>query len=292
MIQTIKYFFLLLLFIQCAFNLYAQQSFVLSYAFGAFKNAQRISLDNFNHIFVSDASANTITRFGFDGTEQKLIGGLGWGENQFDQPIGIDAQFGIELYVADYGNHRIQRFDGNLNYIATFSTRDIPEATLSFGYPKDVALTRLGDLYIIDSENNRIIKVNSFSAIERTFGSIESGRGQLQSPRRIHVGKDDNIYILEKDRIVIFDTFGTFLTEIGSEIIKDANGFCIDNDRIYIVSNDHCVVLKTDGSVVQSIDRRYFLGTDSRDSFHDITTTTQSVIILTSTQVLIFQKPT
>lgn len=250
-----------------------------------------MSLDGFNHIFVTDVATNTISRYSLDGKEEKTIGGVGWDENQFDRPMGIDAHFGIEIYIADYGNHRIQRFDKTLSFIGSLRTRDNTDPTIRFGYPIDVALSRLGDMYIIDSENRRILKVNSFSRVERIFGSIESGRGQLSIPKRISIGNDDKVYVLEDDRLVIYDLFGTFLYEIGKGILQHANGFFILDTLIFVVTNEGVFTWTTDGNFIGKKTNQEFLGVQSIESYRDIALTKDHLFLLTSSTIHIFHKP-
>jgi len=121
---------------------------------------------------------------------------------------------GIDLYVADYGNHRVQRFDRNLNYVSTLFTRDDPDPMKRFGYPSGVALSRLGELFILDGENVRVLKVNRANVVERTFGGIDAGRGRLRAPSDIVVGPGDRVYVVDRGRVVVFDTFGNYVREL------------------------------------------------------------------------------
>ena len=39
------------------------------------------------------------------------------GDGQFNEPFGIDVDSSNNVYVADSGNHRIEKFDSNGNFI-------------------------------------------------------------------------------------------------------------------------------------------------------------------------------
>ena len=267
------------------------QPLVLLHSFGHFKHARCISRDPAGFLYVSDDAAHVVKKFSPTGDEVKSIGGLGWGENQFDNPSGIDARFGIEVYVADYGNHRIQRFDKTLSFIGSLFMRENADPNLRFGYPIDLVISRLGELYFIDSENNRIMKMNSFSTVDRIFGTVESGTGQLASPRGIALGEDEKVYVLENSRIVVFDTFGNYLYDIGKEIFNAAKGFCIAGDTIYLVTEDSLFLWRIDKTLIGKISAKEFLGITEMEKFEDISVGDQKIFLLTTNEVHVFQIP-
>ena len=198
-------------------------------------------VDLYCNLFLLNAAENSLKLYSREGTLLREVGGSGWSDGQFDRPAGVWAQNGIDVFVADYGNHRIQRFDRELNFVASLSTRDNDNPDERFGYPTDIALSRLGDLFICDGENLRIVKVNSFVKVERTFGGFGAGKGRLQNPTELAIGSNDDIYVLDGARIVVFDNFGNFVTELCEGLFKhpsclyaDAHGVVVvDDDRLY-----------------------------------------------------------
>ena len=188
-----------------------------------------------------DAEKNTVRLLSKEMKRIAEIGGSGWGDDQFDHPSGVWARNGIDVFIADYGNHRIQRFDRKLAFISSFSTRDRANADERFGYPTDVAVSRLGDLFICDSENARIVKVVGLSKIEKTFGGFDAGKGRLKKPNQLEIGPHDNVYVQDAmpdakqgSRVVVFDNFGNFIHIIGEsmfpngvQIYADENGLIL-----------------------------------------------------------------
>jgi DNA-binding beta-propeller fold protein YncE len=61
-----------------------------------------------NNVYVLDQSAHAITRYRPDGKIQKVFGSQGTGPGQVDVPKAIALDRQGNLYVADWGNHRIQ----------------------------------------------------------------------------------------------------------------------------------------------------------------------------------------
>lgn len=204
----------------------------------------RLEVDIYGNMFVVETERSVVRLYSKDTVLVREIGGQGWNNDQFDHPSGIWARNGIDVFVADYGNHRIQRFDRSLNYVATFSTRSSDNPDERFGYPTDVAVSRLGDLYICDSENTRIVKVDRFSQVERVFGGFDAGKGRLENPIRIEIGPHDYIYVLDSNRILVYDTFGNFLHELAPGVFKNPQCLYADYRRILV----------TDGTTIYCFD--------------------------------------
>ena len=198
-----------------------------------FPGGTAIDIDVYGTLYILDSQSATLRQFPADGAQERVIGGPGWGNNQFDHPGAVWARNGIDVFVADYGNHRVQRFDRTLSFVASFSTRDAENPDIRFGYPAGVALSRLGDLFILDSENDRVVKVNRFSVVERTFGGFDAGRGRLQHARGLCVDADDRVYVLDENRIAVFDTFGNFLHDFLPGVVRAP--LCITADDFGVI---------------------------------------------------------
>lgn len=236
------------------------------------RGGTRIDVDINNTVTVVDGENNVVRQYGADLKLLKEIGGPGWSEDRFDHPAGVWARNGIDIFVADYGNHRIQRFDRQLVFISSFSTRERSNPDERFGYPTDVALSRLGDLFICDSENTRILKVSGLSKVERIFGDFGAGRGRLHTPNQLDIGPNDKIYVQDGKRVVVFDTFGNFvhaiegLFEHDPLIYADDEGLVALADmRFYVFDRDDkpLTAVPVDTARVVSTPRAFALSRDS-----------------------------
>jgi sugar lactone lactonase YvrE len=99
-------------------------------------------------------------------------------EALLQQPYGVDFDAAGNLYIADYGsNGRVRRVDAATGVITTVagggpttSHGDGGPATSAWLYhPHDVAIGPDGDLYIADSSNQRIRRVDAETGIISTF---------------------------------------------------------------------------------------------------------------------------
>jgi hypothetical protein len=212
--------------------------------YGSFENAFRMTLGVEGIIYIIDASRNELIALREDDSKSRSIGGFGWGGGSFDRPTGI-ASDGLNIYVSDFGNHRVLRFDRNLNLISALYTRDTSYSFARFGHPTGIALSRLGDLFILDSENLRVLKFSQSSRFERTFGEKEKAKGRIRNPIKIICSNNDHIYVLEPERILEYDYFGAFIRVIGDGQFSNAvsfdvsdNGFLVASEQlIYEISN-------------------------------------------------------
>jgi hypothetical protein len=195
----------------------------------------QLDVDVYGNIIVLDTERNIVRLYSKDRILLRELGGSGWENDQFDRPAGLWARNGIDIFVADYGNHRIQRFDRKLNFISTFSTRESSNPDERFGYPTAVALSRLGDLYICDGENSRILKVNRFTQVERVFGGFDAGKGRLQHPSSLQMGPKDHVYVLDGKRIVVFDSFGNYVHDFVPGLFAAPSCFFADGVGIVIL---------------------------------------------------------
>jgi len=199
----------------------------------------QIEVDVHGNITLLETERNTIRRLTRELAPADQVGGSGWRNDQFDRPSGVWARNGIDVFVADYGNHRIQRFDRSLNFVSSLSTRESDNAAERFGYPTDVALSRLGDLYICDSENTRIVKVDRSNRVERSFGGFDAGKGRLRNPRTLEIGPRDRVYVLDGTRILVFDSFGNFMRQVAGGMFQGSPPVIFADEKgLVVLSSD------------------------------------------------------
>lgn len=203
--------------------------------------------ENKNFIFLITRETNEVIKINLEGKIQKRIGGFGWGEGQFDYPSSITST-AIDIYVADFNNNRIQRFDHNLNFISALNSSDL----IHFEYPNSIALSTKGDLYILDFKNKKVLKINGFNKLERTFGNYESGKIILSDPRRIKLDQLQRIYILDKEQILIYDEFGSLVRSIPipDKIKESVIDIQVDQNNIYFLTERNVYEFQNDLSEI------------------------------------------
>ncbi|CAF0867721.1 unnamed protein product [Adineta steineri] len=119
--------------------------------------------------------------------------------NTLSNPRGIFVDTNLNLYVADCGNDRVQLFlSGQVT--ATTVAGITAAGTISLDCPSDVALDGGGYLFIVDSNNNRIIGSgpNGFRCIIACASTSGSSSSQLSSPSTFSFDSYGNIYVTDQ----------------------------------------------------------------------------------------------
>jgi DNA-binding beta-propeller fold protein YncE len=112
------------------------------------------------------------------------------------EPRGIFVNTNLDLYVADYANHRIQLFPpGQFNGLTVANTSN----TITLNYPTGVVLDADNYLYIVDQDESRILGSGPNGL--RCLVGCDTGRGsasnQLKSPQRLAFDSFGNIYVTD-----------------------------------------------------------------------------------------------
>ncbi len=207
----------------------------------------QIDVDLHGRIAVLDVEANTLRLFDRSGRVIREVGGPGWQDGQFDRPAGLWARNGIDVFVADYGNHRIERFDRSLSFVSSFSTHDSNNPDERFGYPSGVALSRQGDLFICDTENSRIVKVDQTNTVVGTFGDFGAGKGRLSAPRKVELGPRDAVYVLDGERVAMFDAFGNYIRDLAQGLLNRPAALYADNEVVAVMDSEALFFFDADG---------------------------------------------
>ena len=106
--------------------------------------------------YALDQLNNRLIRISKNGNVAGFIGGFGWQEEQFDSPSALWVT-SLDVFVSDKNNHRIQRYDRELNFISILNgSGGIEEG--EFEYPVGVAQSARGNLYVSDHFNGKLLK--------------------------------------------------------------------------------------------------------------------------------------
>jgi DNA-binding beta-propeller fold protein YncE len=260
---------------------FGYQEKIFLFEFGEFLNPRGISVSPSGEIYVADTGNNSVKKFTEDGRFIIDITGYGWGELEFDEPYDVDASSEVSIYVADYNNHRIQRFDRNLNFIATLMTRESPDEASRFGFPRGVAVSKFGDLFIVDGENDRCIKLNKFDQFERNFGGVEAGGGKLTKPSQIAVSMGNLIFVLDVKEVFVFDYYGNFMFKFGAELLNKPTGI-FAWDKFLLVADGRSVIwFNHDG--------KFKFKLDFDEEIRDIAVFNSKIYCLTDSNVRVYK---
>ena len=154
----------------------------------------------------------------------------GTGTNaSFNRPQGIDVDASGNIYVADFYNNRIRKItpSGEVTTLAgsSYGYQDGSGAEARFRYPSDVAVDLLGNVYVADSYNHRIRKINSMGIVTTIAGSGSGGftdglgtSARFNRPSGIAIDASGIIYVADRynHRIRTVSASGQVTTISGS----------------------------------------------------------------------------
>jgi len=266
--------------------LHAQSMLVEDYRFGDFQSAQALSTDRFGHVFISDAGRSVVRKYAINGDLLAEVGGPGWGIGRFDNPRGLDASVSLSVFVADMHNRRIVRLDRDLNVIAALGGES-DAVSVDVGYPIDVASSAFDQLFVLDSENTRILALSDFDRVTYVFGDHTSGEGRLRTPVALAFDGNERLYVLETARVVVFDIFGNFLFTFGSGLFGDAVGIGASKDRVAVVTADTVLQFSSTGESLSIHPREMMVLAESTGVFRDVAYTKFLLLLLTDLSCII-----
>jgi sugar lactone lactonase YvrE len=117
--------------------------------------AAGVAVDASGNVIAVDYSGGHLNKYTNTGTVIWSKGSVGAAAGQFNTPWGLGLDGLGNIYVADSGNNRIQKFDANGNFISQWGA---PQGA-SFNFPGSVDIDETNALlYVADCNNNRIQK--------------------------------------------------------------------------------------------------------------------------------------
>lgn len=275
-------FFLLCLISITTYSVFGQSTrWIREGEIGNFRSAASFSLSPEGYFFVADAGASQVLKLNKDGAVFNTAGGYGWDASGLTTPVDICAE-AVYVLVADEENNKINKYDKNLNLAGTVYKRESLFTEEIFGYPRSVAVSSLGDLYVLDGENNRIVYYSFFGDYKGNFGGFNSGFYTLDKPRRLTALKN-SIAVLDHYDLVIFDLFGSYVQKYSfKERFNSVKSF----EGVVTLTSDRDIYASTDGFDLEFTR----LETDEHLYFIDSILTGDKLYILTENSIVIYRK--
>lgn len=179
--------------------------------------------DTTGRVYVSDALQNQVEVFAADGTPLLHLGGEGTDAGQLIGPRQLTLGPDGLLWVAEYGNYRVQAFDPATGEPRGLRPDPLPERPAGqLGQPRDVAVDpATGDVWVADSWNQRFCRYASDGTHEGCWG----GRGNsppygVKYPRGIGFDPvNRRVWVANNagGTIYVYDDQANFLFQVGNE---------------------------------------------------------------------------
>jgi hypothetical protein len=164
----------------------------------SFQNPSDVAWDSQGNIYVADGlTRGRIAKYDPEGRFVTNFGGDGDGPGQFDGIHGLQIDTRDNLYVADYGNRRIQVLDPNGRYVREITGVGAPMAMCITPGPEQV-------MYVSNSNppddlevGGEIYKVRLDGTVIGRFGTVGKRIGQFGTVNAIDCRSENDLLVGE-----------------------------------------------------------------------------------------------
>lgn len=203
--------------------------------------------------------------------ENAFTAGNGNRPGQMSKPRGIAADSKGNIYIADLGNSRVQKYDADGKFILAFGTAGDGEGQLK--EPNGVAVDASNNVWVVDALNHKLLKFTADGVFVKEWkGPPEN---TFYGPRDIAIGPNKALYIVDqgRGRVVKFDPASESYSEFGSlgsgeGQFHEATGIAIAGDNVVVAdaANNRIQVFDLSGKFVRAWP---IAGADyARDAWH------------------------
>ncbi len=180
-----------------------------------FYNPAGVAVDASGNVYVADTANHKIRKITVAGDVSTLAGygtrGINDGTGtaaRFSDPRGVATDASGNVYVAD-GNFKIRKITpaGVVTTLAGITTNGFADGTgtaAQFNYPNGVATDAAGNVYVADTNNNRIRKITPVGVVSTLAGSgvagFKDGTGTaalFNFPNGVATDTAGNIYVAD-----------------------------------------------------------------------------------------------
>ena len=246
-----------------------------------------------NSLYIAEVSNHTIRKVdlvsgiittvagdGFPGFSDGALPG------QLNSPFSVDVDGAGNIYIAGWGNHRVRKVDVAANTISTLAgngSTGVSDGALpgQLNHPRGVVVDGAGNVYIGDSDNHRVRKVdvaaNTISTLAGNGSASSGGDGgpaisaQIRYPTGVAFDGQGNLYIGEHEshKVRKIETVGVVGYTItasaganGSITPPGATPVSAGANQSYIITPDpgyHVADVLVDGGSVGAVTTHDFL---------------------------------
>ncbi len=205
-----------------------------------------LDIDQAGTLYVADGTAKQIVVFDRDGKYLRKIGGPKF----FDRLSSVTVNpSGERIYVVNIGGvssdlHRVRVFAAHSGqHLFDIGKRGAGPG--EFNLPRDVAVGKQGQLYVVDGGNFRVQIFDHQGKYVQSFGTVGKQLGNFARPKEAATDREGNVYVADAafGNFQIFTGEGELLMFVGDRSEQDGparymlpSGIAVDEDgRVYFV---------------------------------------------------------
>lgn len=243
-----------------------------------------IAVDRHGNLYIADTDHHRVRKVTPAGVISTIAGdgrpGMGGdggpaAEARLHLPFDVAVDAAGNIYIADYGNHRVRRVDaaGRIATVAGTGRKGTngdygPAAEAQLSSPRALAVDAAGNLYIAEFEGHRVRKVNTSGIITTAAGRGVAGfagdggpakNAQLWHPAGLAVDASGALFIADSEnrRIRRVDPGGVITTWLGGSdpiVLSTPTGLAVDVDgTLWIAQLGHLLYAYSPGGRIDAV---------------------------------------
>jgi serine/threonine protein kinase len=233
-----------------------------------------IAVDGAGNIYVAEFASDIIRKITPEGEVSTLAGSAGnpgstdgTGDNaHFRNPWSVAVDSTGNVYVADKSNFTIRQITptGRVSTFAGFpgipGDTDGPGSYARFNDPHGVAVDSAGNIYVADTGNNTIRKINSFGMVKTLAGTAGragdadgiGNNARFSNIQSVAAGDGGNIYALDGNIIRKITPAGV-VTTLPVSTLADGQGHIIHPTSIAVDSTGNLYLVEGMNNVIWQV---------------------------------------
>ncbi|MCB9230345.1 MAG: hypothetical protein H6581_01670 [Bacteroidia bacterium] len=227
-----------------------------------------IEVDEEGNIFLLQSGNHRIYKY-FHNTNYDsvlTIGGKGIKKEGFNYPSELDVQNRQNCFVLDYMNRRLLLLNTNLKVTKEYNFLDVNSQSVDDEevdiWPISFAAGPTGELYILNQNDLKIYKLDTYGRMQTSFGGLDYGGGSLTTPDQLTINPGNYLFAADttNQMVAVFDLYGIFQYKIYPTAsfkwhhiaVLDNYLVCIGQNRLYF---EHLLTRKTGEQVMENSPR-------------------------------------
>jgi len=163
-----------------------------------------VAIDGTGNVYVADAGNNRVVKFSPAGQYVSSLTTSGLVTNGkpvlMRGPQGVAADKDGNVYVADTGNNRVEKFDSTGAFGLAFTVSGLGMNNGKLNQPQGVAVDKDGNVFVADTGNNEIEQftpAGTLSTAWNSNGNAMLKNGSMNKPRGIAVDKHGTVFVAD-----------------------------------------------------------------------------------------------
>ncbi|HYE94890.1 MAG TPA: NHL repeat-containing protein [Rubricoccaceae bacterium] len=254
-----------------------------------FRQARALGAGPAGRLYVVDAAESAIVVLDSVGGRRAFIGGPGTGPYALLEPADVDPTNGLDLYVADAGNGRLQRFSDDGRLVESLAVPLDPEAPEERGTeeglpgrPVSVAAGPARTLFAVEANGRRVLRWDTGRAVRRATAPPPGTEGAPVDPVAVAVFSEGTLAVADRAQaaVLLYDAYGSFLRAIPAQAVGEVRNVAVSGRRLLVVGPAAVAVHILDGG------RLDLLAFDLGEPIVDAAVTLGHLHVLTPTRLL------